>query len=692
MHGISTLCKVDFYDTLAKTQSTQKRQAMTHPNIMNKSMVVSFVLGDLSLQKVVFLSFASFALVSCGTAPTGHTRTSPSMSQPTSKAPTLPGAPALARSAQSPGSTGDPARELIDAGRYLDAALLLAGISRTLAAPDRQDYQLRVIALLLQGNYIEQADQIINETNISGLDTIFFIRKTLLAAQVALVKQLPDQAVDNLNKISSAILRVNTEQQKEYHRLSIDVYTTLANHAAVAAARIALEPLLDDPDEVLENQETLLRDLQQLEANNLASLRDSTDDDRLRVWLSLAYVAKVSADIEQAKQGINEWLQTYPKHTVSPSIVNAILAKQPETLGRPTKIALILPMKGRFSKAAMAIRNGFFTAYYAQTNDSLKPTIKLYDEGTDPNNIDEIYQQAKNDGADFVVGPLNKHAVSKLAQSSELQIGVLTLNYGQTIDSTPGNLFQISLSPEQEARNVAEHAWLDGHTNAAAIIPDTSWGSRVYGAFKNRWEELGGVIVEKQAYNIKKNDYAVPIKKLLNIDISESRHKKLKRVLREKILYEPRRRKDVDFIFMAAFSRQGRLIRPQLKFHRASNIPVYATSHVFSGAVKPNMDRDMNGVKFSDMPWTLLPETTGGGFKQQIETMWPNSAKRYMRLYALGIDAYKVIPELNRLRRNRFASFQGETGTLFLDIDNRLQRRLLWAQFYRGIPKVLSEF
>lgn len=665
---------------------------MTLPKITNKLTVLGFALRNLSLQKSFFLGAALFSLASCGSAPIETLGRFPPTAQPTGKSPALPESPAIARAAQTPGGAEDPARELIEAGRYLDAALLLAGIARTLPAPSRQDYQLRVIGLLLQGNYIEQADQILNETNISGLDTIFYIRKTLLAAQAALVKQMPEQAVDNLNKISTAILRTDVEQQQEYQRLSIDVYTTMANHVAVAVARIALEALLDDPDEVLENQETLLRDLQQLQASELASLSDRTDDDRLRVWLSLAYVAKVSADIEQAKQGINDWLQTYPRHTVRSSIINTILAKQPETLGRPTRIALILPMKGRFAKAAKAIRNGFFTAYYSQTNGLQKPTIKLYDEGTSPNNIDDIYQQALNDGADFVVGPLNKHAVSKLAQSSELQVSVLTLNYGQTTESTPGNFFQISLSPEQEARNVAEHAWLDGHTNAAAIIPDTSWGSRVYGAFKDRWEELGGVVVEKQTYNIKKNDYAVPIKKLLNIDISESRHKKLKRVLREKILYEPRRRKDVDFIFMAAFSRQGRLIRPQLKFHRASNIPVYATSHVFSGTIKPNMDRDMNGVKFSDMPWTLLSETTTNDYKQQIETIWPNSAKRYMRLYALGIDAYRVIPELNRLRRNRFASFQGETGTLFLDIDNRLQRRLLWAQFYRGKPKILSEF
>jgi outer membrane PBP1 activator LpoA protein len=143
---------------------------------------------------------------------------------------------------------------------------------------------------------------------------------------------------------------------------------------------------------------------------------------------------------------------------------------------------------------------------------------------------------------------------------------------------------------------------------------------------------------------------------------------------------------------MAAFSRQGRLLRPQLKFHRGSDIPVYATSHVYSGSKQPNMDRDMNGVRFSDMPWTLVNHDQNDAMKLQIKTVWPNTSNRYMRLFALGIDAYKIVPELNRMRRNRFTSIQGTTGILYLDVSNRIQRRLLWAQFQDGIPKVLAEF
>jgi outer membrane PBP1 activator LpoA protein len=587
-----------------------------------------------------------------------------------------------------------PAQQLIASGRYLDAAILLTDLANSLPAPQKQDYQLRVASLLLLGNYIQQADQVLQETNVKGLEASFAVRKILLNGELALAKQMPEEALRQLSSLDDYIQNAAIEHQREYYRIQIDIHSALRRYADAALARARLEPLLEDPNEILENQETLLRDLQELDVAKLQSLSRRGSNDVLRGWLALAYIAKIASDEQQAQQEIASWRSEFPTHPVKESIIATIVAQQPEALGRPTHIAVIVPMSGRFAKAASAVRNGLLTAYYADSAQTYRPEISFYDEGEDPQQIHAIYQQAVNDGADFIIGPLNKDAVANLARHQDIHGGILALNYGEFADDEPlpENFFQMSLSPEQEAIHVAEHAWLDGHTKAAAIYPDTTWGARVYAAFKERWEELGGTIVEYQTYDMKKSDYAVPIKQLLNIDESEDRYRTIRKLARQKIEYEPRRRKDVDFIFMAAFSRQGRLLRPQLRFHRGSDIPVYATSHVFSGSKQPDMDRDMNGVRFSDMPWTLVNHDQNDAMKLQIKTVWPNTSNRYMRLFALGIDAYKIVPELNRMRRNRFTSIQGTTGILYLDISNRIQRRLLWAQFQQGIPKVLAEF
>ena len=75
------------------------------------------------------------------------------------------------------------------------------------------------------------------------------------------------------------------------------------------------------------------------------------------------------------------------------------------------------------------------------------------------------------DGAQFVVGPLSKPAVSKLMTEGAITVPTLTLNFAYQTDPLPANLYQISLSPEDEARQVAERAWLDGHNQAISVVP-----------------------------------------------------------------------------------------------------------------------------------------------------------------------------------------------------------------------------
>ncbi|MFV2056149.1 MAG: penicillin-binding protein activator [Thiohalomonadales bacterium] len=587
----------------------------------------------------------------------------------------------------------DPAKDLIAEGRYLDAALLLSDMAYVLPAPARQDYLLRVTSLLLQGNYIQQADQILNSINIENLPFSYVVHKSILQSELDLAKQNPVAASKSLDKIQANIASVPNNNQIEYYRARIDVNLGLSDYIGSAQARASLDYLLIDPDEKIENQETLLRDLQNVSPRELDRYKRGPVDPIMLGWLDLAKIAQQSQNEIEAQAQVDTWRMQHQNHPVLPTIISTLVTTQPEALGRPTHIALILPMSGKFAKAATAIRDGFLAAYYSNaTENQFHPRVSFYDEG-DGSQISAIYQRAIDEGADFVVGPLSKGSVTLLANSGVATNGVLTLNYGdeEKIERVPANFFQMSLSPEQEAVHVAEHAWLDGHTNAAAIYPKTSWGSRVYAAFRDRWEELGGIVVTNQTYDTKKSDYKIPIKQLLNLDESDARFSTIRRTVKQSLKFEPRRRKDVDFIFMAAFAKQGRLLRPQLKFHRATEIPVYATSHVYSGRLKPQMDSDMNGVRFSDMPWTLKNNSRNNRLKKEIAKLWP-ARGRFTRLYALGVDAYQILPELNRMRRNRFATYQGETGVLFLDVANRLQRKLLWAQFNRGRPKILAEF
>lgn len=625
-------------------------------------------------------------------------------------------------------------------GRFLDAALayskLAADARLATGTPPalQQHYALRAAELLMSGNYVPQAYQLLNEIPVDNLPADLQIRHALLSADIALSRHLPDEAQAMLSRVERLLMEVGETAPgvtpatlQRFHQLRADSFAQLGKHLEVARERVQLETLLTEPEAILANQQAILAALQMLSPSAIQTLLSSSPADVLGGWLALVNIGYSISDPQQAGADLARWRERYPAHPVLDSIIATVLEARPQVLPLPKSIALILPLSNRYAKAASAVRDGFLAAYYAQqpgdtasdrpavnpelssTNDTIDkpgnvdtpastvPSIQIYDAGDDPKLIDLIYQQAIDEGAEFVVGPLDKDAVNQLASHKELAVPVLALNYSEqhgtpAEQALPENLFQLSLSPEQEARQVAERAWLDGHTRAAIITPSTDWGDRVAKAFSQRWRQFGGQMVEKQLYDPQQSDYSLPIRRLLNVDESQQREKDLQNLLGTKLEFIPRRRQDIDFIFMAAASKQARLIKPQLRFHHAPKVPVYTTSHSYSGSIDADMDRDMDGVLFCDMPWTLDTDRPTHVLKADIEDLWPDASKRYSRLFALGVDAYQVIGKLNDLRRNRSEFYAGETGDLYLDVANRLQRRLSWARFERGVPQRLSEF
>src|SRR5690606_35755969 len=107
---------------------------------------------------------------------------------------------------------------------------------------------------------------------------------------------------------------------------------------------------------------------------------------------------------------------------------------------------------------------------------------------------------------------------------------------------------------------------------------------------------------------------------------------------------------------------QARQIKPTLAFHYAGDIPVYATSHIYSGVPNPSADRDLNGVRFNTMPWIF---DTQSEEKKMIDSAVKSSAI-YSRLHALGVDAYRLSPRLPQLAQIPEMRLYGATGAMRL--------------------------
>ena len=591
-------------------------------------------------------------------------------------------------SSVKPGSSADSrlqqqARTLETSGNYQGAAQLYLDAAAKSSGTDQQALKLQAAASLIRGEDYASANRLLDELPAARLSGEIKQHYVVNRAAIAVVEQRPGQALTLLGAVPSGGPYV-----ADYRRLRAEAYLQESRFYLSARERVLLDPLLIDPELRLENEFAIWEALNRLTDAELQTLRTGVPPDPLSGWMELVELTRLYLQQPDAlTEVIPHWQQRYPRHPASTAFIPKLMESMRMAGQPPEHLALLLPLKGKLANAAGAIRDGILAAYYDTPAASNKPELQIYDSGTTPEDAVAAYQQAIAAGAEFVIGPLRKESVQALASQPQLAVPLLALN--QVEDPTRFNpsLYQFGLAPEDEAREVARLAWREGYTRTIALLPNTEWGERVYAAFAAEWELLGGITLEAERYDATKTDHGKIISSVLNLDSSKARQQQLTRHLGRQLVFEPRRRQDVDFVFLIASSRQARLIRPQLRFYRASSLPVYTTSKVYSGTPDASKDADMNGIIFCDMPWTLESGGNWEHLQHTINASWPTNASRYRRLYALGIDAYRLTPYLSS---NMFGAYHGVTGNLSLGSQGHISRTLRCAKFSNGLPVLLE--
>lgn len=454
--------------------------------------------------------------------------------------------------------------------------------------------------------------------------------------------------------------------------------------------RAALDPRLADPGANREALWGLLRGLPEESLRDLRGTHASGPDRHLAGWIELERTARDHRDDPSAfSSASGTWRRQFPDHPAGPSILPGLLDEIRRESSPPSHIALLLPLSGTFASAAEAVRDGFLAAWFAAPRTD-RPLVSVYDTWAEE--PETVFRTAVAEGADFVVGPLSKKAITRVAALAERAAPVLLLNAldgARPADGPP--VYQFALSPEDEARAVASRARGDGYDRAGVLVPETEWGARVADAFTARWEASGGVVAARAAYRGAAEDLAQPVRSLLGIDASAERAARLRRVLRRSIVHRPLPGRGLDFVFLAGFPREARLLRPQIIFLRAPDLPVFATSHVFGGVPEPRLDRDLDGIVFNDMPWVLGPAPGEDRLRERIVALWPAASEGFVRYFAFGADAYRLQRSIRRLAgRPGEAALAGHTGRLTVGPDARVRIEMAWARFRDGAPEPLS--
>lgn len=567
------------------------------------------------------------------------------------------------------------AADMLASGQYAAASQLYRELAaRTPDAGRRAAYLLDAGEAATKSGDRDGARAVLAQLQVMVLGENDSLRRRLLQAEVLLQEKNATAALQALGDAPGAT--IETALQVRYFRDLAATYRQMGNLLESANALQAVDALLTDRQQRLATQTEILRTLALLNELVLTRLQPSPPGTP-GGWMELALlVKKHGTDPAVLRPLMAQWRERFPRHPALPELLDNYQAYLQQQLQQVSRIAVLLPHTGRFSQVAASIRDGLLISRY-RLPAAKRPTLRFYDT-SDPAGIWPLYNQAIADGAELVIGPLQKEAVTQMLRAGDLAIPVLALNQVELETTPPPNLFMYSLSPEDEARQAAEKIWLDGGRRPVVLAPQGEWGDRVAGAFEQRWGSLGGEIAGVGRYDAQTHDYTATITSVLHLDESEARHREIQKWLARNVEFEPRRRADTDAVFIVARPIQAQGLRPQLQFHRAGDLPIYATSHAWNGQLSPDQVQDMKGIMLADIPWLLANGTGDSDTRNEIALHLPASTSAYARLYAMGMDALRLVPHLKRLNSSRYESLDGSTGNLYMDETNQVHRQLVW--------------
>ncbi len=418
--------------------------------------------------------------------------------------------------------------------------------------------------------------------------------------------------------------------------------------------------------------------LQNTSVEKLEGELTRANSDEWRGWLELALLKtrdKVDPAIQQAAW--RAWKNNYSGH---PAALNPPPGTDDTPTRVPASVALLLPLSGNLAPAGQAVADGYIAAMYNSVRQGWpEHTIHVLDIN-EYSDVNAAYTQASSLAVDLIVGPLTRSALQKWQRQATPATPVLALNRLELEYSSAQPLYQLALAPEDEASQLADWAYAKGARNALIIRPESSFGATMSNSFSQTWRRQSGRIAAEAIYTDQSN-YSSSIKEALELASSEARAAKIRQLINVRVEFTPRRRQDIDSVFiLTSKPQEARSLKPLVAFYYAGELPIYATSYIFSGQTNPQQNRDLNGAQLLEIPWLLSADNP-----EREELRKANYQDNLAAMYALGADAFSVHWRLPQLKANSGQSVRGQTGLLGMDSQGKIYRTLQPALIRNGV-------
>ena len=333
----------------------------------------------------------------------------------------------------------------------------------------------------------------------------------------------------------------------------------------------------------------------------------------------------------------------------------------------PYRIALLLPLRSEsLGRAADALRAGFMAA---AERDGQGLQINVVETGDAIPGVLSAYVTAQEEN-DMVVGPLARSAVTAIASSPLVEKPTIALNHPELRGDpqVPPQMLVIGLSIEDEARQVAEWAARENPSARALVISgNTSWQKRIAGAIYAQLQRLG---LKARNYDFTPQDGYLQDAEMV--------------ALRTRLQSEP-----AGVMFAALDPDQLRQLKVALSAPPLGDIPLYGTSSLNPGRSMYRAGPELDGVRLIDLPWLVQRDHPAVMvYPQPVPHDEARVSADLERVYALGIDAFRIAREIARQPRRRF-QLDGVTGQLTIDFGSGpswFERVEVPVEYHNGVP------
>ena len=340
----------------------------------------------------------------------------------------------------------------------------------------------------------------------------------------------------------------------------------------------------------------------------------------------------------------------------SPDIMNNAVSLKDEiqaiTRVNMNSIGCILPLSGDFGSYGKQVLNGIELALgvFSTTASPYKLFIKD-SKGIPELAAREAGELVKDDHVAAIIGPLLSSTSQETAYKMQTYaVPMIYLNQKSSITNTGDYVFQNSLTPRDQTRDIVHYAMTKlGIKTFAVLYPENSYGEDMMQAFVKQVLEHGGTVTGMEGYDPSETDFKVQIKKLIGTYYLDLRKADIKKL--------PPDQKDnpppiIDFsaIFIPDYYERVAMIAPQLLYYDINNVQLLG-GNGWSGQGLIRMGgRYVDGGIFTDGFFTQSTNPVTEAFVGSYESVFSREPNI---LSALGYDSANILVTAMKNATNR---------------------------------------